>query len=252
MSSGRPAIRLRSVSKRFGRTWALRDATLDVERGGSVAMVGPNGAGKTTLLKILAGLYAPSTGHGEVLGLPLAGGSEEIRRRVALLAGQDFLYDELTGRENLVFSLRMSGRPADEAAVGESLGRVGLSRGADRRVRTYSTGMRKRLALGRLLLQQGELVLLDEPYAGLDREGVALVDRVVAEHRSTGKTVILATHQPGESVRDADRSVLVRHGRLSELPPGDDPLEAVAAVDGESAASPPAGRLRATPGDKAP
>lgn len=223
----RSAVRLRSISKRFGHTWALRNVTLDLERGEVLAMVGPNGAGKTTLLKILATLYGPSAGFGEVLDLSLDRASEEIRRRIALLAGQDFLYDELTGRENLSFSVRMAGRAPDALRIEEALDRVGLAAAADRRVRTYSTGMRKRLALGRLLLQDGDLLLLDEPYAGLDRGGVGLVDRIVAEQRGAGRTVILASHQSGRALREADRAVLLDRGRIHELPRDLDPMEAV-------------------------
>lgn len=232
----RSAIRLNAVSKRFGPTWALREVSLEVDRGETVALVGPNGAGKTTLIKIMATLYAPSSGSGEILGRPLAGGAEGIRREIALLTGRDHLYGELTGRENLVFALRMSGRAGDGEAVERALVQVGLPQAADRRVRTYSSGMRKRLALGRLLLQEGEVMLLDEPYAGLDRDGIALVDRIVAEMGSAGRTVVLATHQPGRAVREADRSLLLRGGLLEELPAGTDPLEAVAGARGREQA----------------
>jgi heme ABC exporter ATP-binding subunit CcmA len=211
--------------------------SLDVNRGETVALVGPNGAGKTTLIKIMATLYAPSSGSGEILGRPLAGGAEGIRREIALLTGRDHLYGELTGRENLIFALRMSGRAGGETSAERALDRVGLSEAAGRRVRTYSSGMRKRLALARLLLQEGEVVLLDEPYAGLDRDGIALVDRIVAEMASAGRTVVLTTHQPGRAVREADRAILLRRGLLHELPPGTDPLEAVA---GERAREEPA------------
>lgn len=222
MNARRAALRLRGLSKRFGYTWALRGVTLDLEQGETLAMVGPNGAGKTTLLKILAALYTPTSGFGEILGHPLGPGAEGIRRRTGLLADKDYLYDQLTGRENLKFAVRMAGRSLPPVRLDDVLGRVGLEEAAGRRVRTYSTGMRKRLSLGRLLLQDGDLILLDEPYAGLDREGVALVDRMVSEWHDAGRTVILASHQPEEAVRTADRTVLMRRGHLGELPAGSD------------------------------
>jgi heme exporter protein A len=211
---GEPAVRLRGVGKRFGWTWALRDVDLVVDRGELLALMGPNGAGKSTLLQILATLLKPTGGDVEVLGRRLSDGTDEIRRRVGFLAAQGYLYGELTARENLRFSSLMSGLVDWEEGAAAALDRVGLERAADLRVRGFSSGMKKRLALARLLLRPLELVLLDEPYASLDTEGVGLVDDLVEEMQEDGRTVILASHQWGRSLQAADRVAVLRRGRV--------------------------------------
>lgn len=214
------ALRLRGVGKRFGYAWALRDVDLELPRGATMTLRGPNGAGKTTLLKILAGLYRPSAGEGEVLGAALGEDDGPIRRRTVLLPAQDSAYDELTAVENLRFAALMSGSGTGEAEWRELLRRVGLERAADDPVRTYSTGMRKRLELARVLLRPADLLLLDEPYGGLDREGAAFVDRVVEEVRGDGRSVVLATHRGGDAARRADRVAHLRDGRVERVTEG--------------------------------
>lgn len=221
-----PAVRLRGVTKRFGWTPALRGIDLRVDRGERLAVTGPNGAGKTTLLKLLATLLRPSGGDLEVLGLPSREG-EAIRRRTALLAPADYLYDELTARENLRFAARMSG--VDGGTGGRQkaealLARVGLAGHAETRVGAFSSGMRKRLAIARLLLRPVELLLLDEPYAGLDAGGVELVDEILEAMRSRRVTVILASHRWGRSLEEAERLVVLEAGRIAwSGPPGERP-----------------------------
>lgn len=217
-----PAVRLEGVSRRFGRTWALRSVDLTVRRGELLAVMGPNGAGKTTLLKLLATLLEPSAGRMRVLGHDPADESRAVRRSVGLLAGEDYLYDDLTGRENLRFAALMSGRRDWEGPADDALERTGLSRFADRRVGAFSSGMRKRLAVARLLLRPLELVLLDEPYASLDARGMELVDELVEEMRADGRTVLVASHRWGRSLREADRVAVLEEGRLARVgPPGE-------------------------------
>ncbi|MFQ5889121.1 MAG: ABC transporter ATP-binding protein [Gemmatimonadota bacterium] len=212
--ASRPAVSLRGISRRFGWTWALRRVDLAVNRGVTLALVGPNGAGKTTLLKVLATLLRPTEGEGEVLGFPLRGGGDEIRARTGLLTGFGYLYGDLTAAENLRFAARMAGGSPDARSADAVLERVGLGGVADRRVRAFSTGMRKRLALAQLLLRPLDLVLLDEPYAGLDSEGVCLVDEMVREFRDGGATVVIASHQEGEAMRTAECRVALAQGKI--------------------------------------
>lgn len=209
-----PALRLRGVSRRFGSTWALRGVDLDVDPGELVAMTGPNGAGKTTLLQIAAGLLAPTTGEVTVLGRRHADDADATRRRIGYLPARGYLYDELTGRENLRFACRMSGRRAWEEPADAALARVGLGDAGGLRVREYSSGMRKRLAVARLLLRPAALALMDEPYASLDRPGVDLVDDLVEEMLGRGAAVVMASHRWGRSFDDADRVVELRRGEL--------------------------------------
>lgn len=214
-----PALRLRGVGKRFGYRWALRDVSLELGRGSVLTLRGPNGAGKTTLLKILAGLYRPSAGGGEVLGAPLGGDTGPVRQRTVLLPATDFLYEDLTGTENLRFASLMAGDGGGPDRWRSALERAGLVRAADDPVRSYSSGMRKRLSLARVLLRPAGLVLLDEPYGGLDREGARFVDRVVEEIRDGGRSAVLATHRGGEAARRADRVAYLRAGRVEEGAP---------------------------------
>ena len=145
MNGTTPAVELDGVAKRFGFTWALRHVTLALPPHVTLALVGPNGAGKTTLLKLLATLIRPTAGEGTVLGHALTGrDGDEIRRRTGLLTVRGYLYDELSAEENLRFAARMAGDPIDAARIESVLDRVGLGNLEGRRVRAYSTGMRKR------------------------------------------------------------------------------------------------------------
>ncbi len=189
-----------------------------MERGTTLCLVGPNGAGKTTLLKLVATLLRPSGGDARLLGHSLRDEPDEVRKRTGLLTVRGFLYDDLTAAENLHFTMRMADLRPDRDTIGRVLERIGLAEVADNRMRTFSTGMRKRLALGQLLVRPIEVALLDEPYAGLDSQGMRLVDEVVGEFKASGTTVLLASHQDGEAVRLAERTGILRKGHLEILP----------------------------------
>lgn len=204
------------MHRRFGRRRVLRGVDLTVAPGATLALTGANGAGKTTLLRIIATLLRPSSGGGTVVGLPLAGEADRIRARTAYLSARGFVYDDLTAMENLRFFARLFGEPAGEDELRGLLALVGLPHAGEQVVRTFSTGMRRRLALAGLRLRRLDLALLDEPYAGLDDEGVALVDRIVADLLAGGTTVVIASHQSGEATRRASRSVRLEYGRLVE------------------------------------
>ncbi len=212
-----PAVELKDLSKRFGWNRVLRGIDLRVERGTTLALVGPNGAGKTTLLKCLVTLLHPSGGSGTVCGFDLIEQTDEIRERVGLLTVRGYIYDDLSAEENLRFTARMCGLDLRDEDYASALTRVGLERVADQRVRTFSTGMRKRVVLAQLRLRPLELALLDEPYAGLDRQGMSLVDEFVREFRAAGTTVIIASHQAGEATRSAEQTLVLREGRLESM-----------------------------------
>lgn len=207
-------MELRDLHRRFGRKRVLRGIDLAVESGTSLVLSGANGAGKTTLLRIIATLLKPSSGAGTVDGLSLASDGELIRARTAYVSARGFVYDDLTAAENLRFAARLVDRPVSGERIGELLARAGLARAADQTVRTFSTGMRRRLALAALRLRPLGLALLDEPYAGLDTDGIALVDGIVEELLAAGTTVILASHQSGEATRRASRALRIEGGRL--------------------------------------
>ncbi len=192
----------------------LRGVDLIVEPGTSLVLTGANGAGKTTLLRIIATLLKPSSGDGTVFGLSLVDDGEMIRAATAYVSARGFVYDDLTASENLRFAARLVDRPVSDEQITELVADVGLARTADQTLRTFSTGMRRRLALATLRLRPLRLALLDEPYAGLDTGGIALVDRIVGDLLAAGTTVILASHQSGEATRRATRALRIDEGRL--------------------------------------
>jgi ABC-type multidrug transport system ATPase subunit len=210
--SGEVVVDARGISKRYARVWALKAVDLQVRSGELVALLGPNGSGKTTLLRVLTAVTRPTYGEVAIFGAPPRNG--RVRERLGVLPYQSYLYGELTGLENLRFAAAMYGIEASKARLREALAHVGLSQAADAQVRTYSSGMRKRLALARATLHDPELVLLDEPYGALDVDGIRWVDRFVGELREAGKTLILATHEIGRALALCDRAVALRAGRV--------------------------------------
>jgi heme exporter protein A len=212
-----PAVATRDVARLFGRSAALAGVSLEVERGRMIALLGPNGAGKTTLLRILATSLRPTFGTAHVDGIDVAERPELVRPRVAYLSHATGLYDELTGAENLRFAATMLRRPNPARAAADALAEVGLAADADRRVRGYSAGMRRRLAVGRLLLAAPSLVLLDEPHAALDADGMALVDRVLHAWRAGGATVLVASHQSDRITSMADGWARLEGGLVAEI-----------------------------------
>jgi heme exporter protein A len=210
-----PAISLTGVTRMFGAQPAIIGARLVVERGEVVLLQGANGAGKSTLLRVVATALSPTYGGGAVLGFDLVGERDEIRRRTDLLTHQTRLYEELTAAENLRFVCALHG--VDPSLVPAALERVGLAGTADERVAGFSQGMRQRVAIARTMLRQAELLLLDEPYAGLDGHAREVVDQAVLAARDTGRTVVLATHEPTRASL-ATRTVLIEAGRLHPHP----------------------------------
>lgn len=196
----------------------LRGVDLTVAPGTSLVLTGANGAGKTTLLRVIATLLRPSAGEGAVFGLSLTDEAERIRERTGYVSARGFVYDDLTATENLRFAARLAGERVGQERIDGVLDSVGLAHAADQTVRTFSTGMRRRLALASLRLRPLRLALLDEPYAGLDTEGLAMVDRLVADLLAAGTTVVLASHQAGEATRRATRALRLEDGRLLEEP----------------------------------
>jgi heme exporter protein A len=195
-------------------TPALVRVDLDVPRGEMLVVRGPNGAGKSTLLRVIATVLSPTYGRGSVLGSDLVRERDEIRRRMELIGHRTRLYEDLTGRENLRFWCRLYGLPTE--GVDGALEKVGLRRDAGTRVAGYSQGMRQRVAVARAWLRRPELLLLDEPYAGLDDEAKAMVDDLAAETAARGDTVLLATHDRTRG--GAARTIYVDGGRVVSDP----------------------------------
>ena len=206
-----PAVLLSGVTRVFGVAPAVVRVDLRVERGETLLLRGPNGAGKSTLLRVVATALSPTYGSGSVLGFDLLRDRDAIRRGTELLGHRTRLYEDLTARENLRFVCTLYGM--DPSRVAPALERAGLAEAADDRVSGYSQGMRQRVAVARVLLRRSELLLLDEPYAGLDDEAKEVVDDAVREAAAEGRTVILATHDPSRGGM-AGRTLLMDGGRL--------------------------------------
>lgn len=190
----------------------LKDLTLDVAWGEAVALVGANGAGKSTFLRVAAGGLSPTGGRVEVGGACCEEGGDGLRAGTALLAGDSFLYDELTATENLRFAAQMCGTDDGLGRLLELLVTVGLGPVADARIRHFSSGMRKRLALARVVAMEPPILLLDEPYASLDEDAACLVDDVVDDWRRQGRAVIMATHLRDRAHRVCDRVLRLADG----------------------------------------
>src|SRR5437660_641868 len=210
------AILVEGLTKRFGEVVALDGIDFQVPPGSVFGLLGPNGAGKTTAVRVLATVIAPDGGRAEVLGHDVQREAEAVRYRIGL-AGQFAAVDpNLTGRENLRLIGRLTQLPRRviEARAGEILERFGLADAADRPVRTYSGGMRRRLDVGAALVHRPPVLFLDEPTTGLDPEGRSELWEVIRELVSDGTTVLLTTQYLEEADRLADRIVVIDDGRV--------------------------------------
>jgi daunorubicin resistance ABC transporter ATP-binding subunit len=215
--TGTAAIEVRGLRKSFGQVVALDGLDLRVQTGTVFGLLGPNGAGKTTLVRILATLLAPDAGQAVVLGHDVIGEPLAVRRRIGL-AGQFAAVDaELTGRENveMIGRLYRLSRAEARRRAGEVLERFGLAGAADRRVGTYSGGMRRRLDLAAGLIGRPPVILLDEPTTGLDPRSRQELWSLVEELRREGTTVLLTTQYLEEADRLAQWIAVVDHGRIA-------------------------------------
>ena len=210
-SGKEPVVHLRGAVALLGRFPALAGVDLDVDRRRIVLLRGANGAGKTTLLRALAGLVPITSGEAIVLGVALRDDRRAVRHRVGLLAHGTGLYDELTVADNVHFWTRAArANMADAEAAMAQLGLDGRLR--DVAVGRLSTGQRRRTSLACLLARRPELWLLDEPHAGLDKEGRDIVDALVRDAAAAGATIILSSHELDRSIELADEIVTLGGG----------------------------------------
>ena len=207
-------IQVAGLRKAYGTTLVLDDVDLVVRAGEAVGLLGPNGAGKTTLLKILATVARPTRGRASVGGHDCAREAEGVRNVVGLIAHGAHVYEDLTALENLMFWTRFAGRAANLEALRAALGEVELDDCADARVRTFSAGMKRRLSLARLLLHRPRVLLLDEPFSGLDQRARKWLDQYLQSFTAGGGALLMATHAFGRELEIADRLVILAGGRL--------------------------------------
>lgn len=205
-------IEIDRLGRRYGSRWALSNISVRIRDASVVMVAGPNGSGKSTLFRILATAVRPHCGTATIDGWDLDRHRDDIRKSVALLTHASYLYEPLTGLENLRVSADHLGRSRD--GLMPLLERVGLAARANDPVSAYSAGMRKRLSFARVLLQEPRVVMLDEPYGQLDPQGFILVDEVVRELRERGATVLMATHQLERGTKLADSMLFLEAGRV--------------------------------------
>ncbi len=208
-----PAIALHDVSKRYGRHWALARLTYSLPPGRSLLLTGHNGSGKTTLLRLVATALSPTAGRVEVLGRNTVTDRDAVRQDVALLSHASFLYEDLTAHQNLTVLARLLGLPSAAETASELLTRVGLTRRTDSPVRQFSAGMRKRLAIARLLMKKPALALLDEPFGELDPAGIEAMEIIIRELKTRGVTVVLATHLVEQGLSLCEERLHLQEGR---------------------------------------
>ena len=211
-----PAVLARGLAKHYGAIAALDGIDLEIPAGQFILLLGPNGAGKSTLLRLVATLLRPTSGTLHLHGvLPTPAGAAALRARLGLLSHHTLLYDHLTGRENLIFYARLYGLPDHRAAAAAGLEMAGLAGRGEDLVGTYSRGMQQRLAIARALLHDPDLLLLDEPFSGLDRQAAGRLHGILDGARGGRRTCLLATHDLAAGAGLADRVVVLRDGRVA-------------------------------------
>lgn len=209
-------IEVKKLVKRFGLKTVLRGLDFKVKPGELVALLGPNGAGKTTFLRILASLSRPSMGTVTIAGHKLPAEAAEVRSKLGVVSHLPLLYPDLTADENLHFYARLYGIHEHAARVTEILGLVGLKDRRSDRVRTFSRGMQQRLAIGRAVLHDPEVMLFDEPYTGLDQDASEMLDDVLRSVAAQGRTVVMTSHDLARAEALATRFDVISRGVIAD------------------------------------
>jgi heme exporter protein A len=218
------------LARSFAGTPVLAGVDLVVEPGETVALLGPNGAGKTTLLRVLALLLRPTAGRLALFGVDARVAPPALRRRLGYLGHESFCYPDLTGAENLAFQARLFGVAGAARRTRDLLAWAGLEAVADRPVRAYSRGTLQRLALARTLLHEPDLLLLDEPFSGLDPEAASALQDQVTALRLAGRSIVLTTHDLERAAPLATRIAILHRGRIGWLSEDERTAAAVAAA----------------------
>lgn len=208
-------ISVKKLVKRFGLKTVLRGLDFEVQEGEFVALLGPNGAGKTTFLRVLASLSRPSLGEVRVAGYRLPMEAAEVRQRLGVVSHLPLLYGDLTADENLRFYGKMYGVRSLRKRIDEVLELVGLTSRRSDLVRTFSRGMQQRLAIGRAILPDPEVLLFDEPHTGLDQDACDMLDHLLREVAGQGRTVVMTSHDLARVEDLASRFDVLSQGVIS-------------------------------------
>lgn len=209
-----PAIALRGLSLRYGRHVALHPLTLDVPKAEVFGFLGHNGAGKTTTIRLLTTLLTPTEGAARVAGYDITTQAMQVRANIGYLPENVRLYDRFTSRENLTFFARLSGVQDARRRVDEVLERLGIADLSNRRVGSFSKGMRQRVGLAQAILHDPQVLFLDEPTSGLDPMGVRHLRQMIDQLRAQGMTIFMNTHLLSEVASSCTSIGVLAHGRL--------------------------------------
>ena len=201
------------LTRAFGGRRAVHGVSLELDAGECLALFGPNGAGKTTLLRLLAGLLKPTAGGARINGQPLRGDAE-ARGQVGFISHQSMLYGPLTVRENVELAARLYGVGEPTAAATQALGAMRVLDRADSPVRSLSRGLQQRVSIARAMVHRPRVLLLDEPYTGLDALGAATLTEMLARVRGDGATLVLVTHNIAEGLDVATQAAVMHRGRV--------------------------------------
>jgi heme ABC exporter ATP-binding subunit CcmA len=214
-------LAIRQVSKSFGQHHVLDALDLEVQPGALLCLLGRNGAGKTTLLRILAGLLRPEAGTILLDNQQIDYAEPNARHDIGLVMHQPFLYEHLTGIENLAFYARLYQVSDDNAALEAAMAQVGMQRFARKPVRTYSRGMKQRLTIARALLHAPRILLLDEPYTGLDLQGSQVFNQIMLEQKQQGHIILMTTHDLSHALPISNRFAFLARGHIAEELPNE-------------------------------
>ncbi len=218
-------IEIKNISKLYGRFHALDNIDLSITANDFVAVLGRNGAGKTTMLKILATLLKPSGGDVLIDGHNIRKDSYAVLQKMGMVSHQTYIYGDLTAKENLAFYAKFYDVPDANERIGSLLEKVGLAHRADESVRRYSRGMQQRLSIARALLHSPKLLLLDEPYTGLDQKASEFLDNILIEYHKEGNCILIVTHDIERIAGIAKRAVVFEKGKVAwDRPLGEMPV----------------------------
>jgi len=214
-NNGSPLIELKSIVKRFGRVNAVNGVSLAVKSGESLTIFGPNGAGKTTLLRMIAGLVKPTEGELVIAGEEVTHGHhDDLRRRIGYISHQSLVYQELTARENLVFFAKLYGVSEPHAKAETLLKEVGLESRGDDPAQTFSRGMKQRLSIARALVNDPDIILLDEPFTGLDQHAASMLQNLLKRLHSEKRTIVMITHNLQVGLEMGTRVAIQAAGKI--------------------------------------